>query len=193
MARNKKFDRKEVIEKAVILFWEKGYHACSMQDLVAGLGINRASMYDTFGNKSGLYVEALSFYHLQNKNKTADFLYQQVFVRQGLYLRFQEVIKDSEGPTGVFGCFLQNAICEMDPQDQGMRQMLTQFVHEQEQAYYNYLEYGQVQGQISPYKDIKFLAKQLFELEMNIKLALKLRQSQELILLHVEKVLATLA
>ena len=62
MARKKNFDEVEVLDKAVNLFWEKGYNATSIQDLVEGLGINRASIYDTWGDKHQLYLSALKRY-----------------------------------------------------------------------------------------------------------------------------------
>ena len=50
-----KFNEDEVLIKAMELFWNKGYHATSIQDLVSNLGINRASLYDTFGGKKELF------------------------------------------------------------------------------------------------------------------------------------------
>ncbi|WP_460601774.1 helix-turn-helix domain-containing protein, partial [Flexivirga lutea] len=47
MPRVKSFDEKEVLAKAMCLFWKQGYSATSVQDLVSQLGINRASLYDT--------------------------------------------------------------------------------------------------------------------------------------------------
>ena len=62
MARNKAFDPEERLEKARDLFWEKGYHATSMQDLVEAMQLNRASIYDTYGDKHGLYLQCLANY-----------------------------------------------------------------------------------------------------------------------------------
>ena len=44
MPRTKQFNEEEVLNKAMELFWEKGFHATSIQDLVSHLGINRASL-----------------------------------------------------------------------------------------------------------------------------------------------------
>jgi len=59
MARTKDFDEDKVLQKAMNLFWHKGYNGTSMQDLVDGLGISRSSMYDTFGDKHTLFIRAL--------------------------------------------------------------------------------------------------------------------------------------
>ncbi|MEJ0106748.1 MAG: helix-turn-helix domain-containing protein [Bacteroidota bacterium] len=59
MARTKVFDEQMVLDKAMNLFWQKGYNATSAQDLVNGLSISRSSLYDTFGDKHSLFVKAL--------------------------------------------------------------------------------------------------------------------------------------
>ena len=62
MARTKCFNRDEALEKAMQAFWAKGYEATSVQDLVDCMGINRGSLYDTFGDKHQLFLEALDQY-----------------------------------------------------------------------------------------------------------------------------------
>ena len=51
VARPKSFDQDRILEQAMHLFWEKGFEATSIQDLVDHLGVNRQSLYDTFGDK----------------------------------------------------------------------------------------------------------------------------------------------
>jgi len=62
MPRTKEFDRDEVLERALDIFWQKGYESTSLQDLVEGMGIGRASLYDTFGSKGLLFGEAMDRY-----------------------------------------------------------------------------------------------------------------------------------
>ncbi|MEV0235221.1 helix-turn-helix domain-containing protein [Nonomuraea sp. NPDC050786] len=62
MARSKEFDPEVALQKALELFWERGYEATSMADLVEHLGIARASIYATFGGKHELYLKALERY-----------------------------------------------------------------------------------------------------------------------------------
>lgn len=62
MPRPKSFDPDVVLNKAMGVFWEKGYDAASISDLTAAMGINRFSLYDTFGDKHSLYIKALESY-----------------------------------------------------------------------------------------------------------------------------------
>ncbi len=62
MPRQKQFDPDRALGNAMELFWEKGYEATSVQDLVDRMGINRFSMYDTFGSKHQLFMSAINRY-----------------------------------------------------------------------------------------------------------------------------------
>ncbi|MFC5825207.1 TetR/AcrR family transcriptional regulator [Nonomuraea insulae] len=66
MARTKEFDPDAALQQALELFWERGYEATSMADLVERLGVARASIYATFGGKRELYLKALERYLEQN-------------------------------------------------------------------------------------------------------------------------------
>ncbi|MCM2680344.1 TetR/AcrR family transcriptional regulator [Echinimonas agarilytica] len=62
MPNPKRFDREDVTQKAKELFWRQGYHATSMRDLSAELDMRPASIYAEFGNKDGIFIEAITAY-----------------------------------------------------------------------------------------------------------------------------------
>jgi AcrR family transcriptional regulator len=66
MARKKQYSEDEVVEKAMYLFWKNGYETTSMQMLEKEMGINKFSIYSSFGNKHNLFLESIKCY----KNKT---------------------------------------------------------------------------------------------------------------------------
>src|SRR5258708_33130175 len=66
MARPKDFDRDIALERAMSVFWSKGYAATSTDDLLQAMKIGRQSLYDTFGDKRRLYVEALERYQQES-------------------------------------------------------------------------------------------------------------------------------
>ena len=62
MARKKEYREEEVVDKAMHLFWKNGYENTSMQMLEKEMGINKFSIYSSFGNKHGLFLESLKSY-----------------------------------------------------------------------------------------------------------------------------------
>ncbi|PDO86800.1 TetR/AcrR family transcriptional regulator [Kosakonia pseudosacchari] len=60
--RPREFDRTEALNKAMKLFWQKGYTATSMNDLYEAMGIKSPSLYAAFGSKEDLYDEVLQHY-----------------------------------------------------------------------------------------------------------------------------------
>lgn len=63
MARPREFDEDKVIQKAMAIFLERGYDATSIRDLEKATGLSRISIYNTFGDKEGLFLRALDLYH----------------------------------------------------------------------------------------------------------------------------------
>lgn len=62
MPRPREFDRNEVLERAMYLFARQGYEATSVRDLNAAMGISSSSMYEVFGDKHSIFLEALAHY-----------------------------------------------------------------------------------------------------------------------------------
>jgi TetR/AcrR family transcriptional regulator, transcriptional repressor for nem operon len=65
MARPQNFDRREVVEKAMNLFWLKGYNSVSVQDIAEAMEINRSSFYNTFVDKETIFNEVMQLYKTQ--------------------------------------------------------------------------------------------------------------------------------
>jgi AcrR family transcriptional regulator len=62
VGRPREFDPAEALDKALKIFWEKGYEGTSLTDLTESMGINRPSLYAAFGNKEALFRKALDRY-----------------------------------------------------------------------------------------------------------------------------------
>ena len=60
--RPREFDRDEVLERAINLFWSRGYEATSVSDLTEAMGITPPSLYSAFGDKKRLFLEAVDRY-----------------------------------------------------------------------------------------------------------------------------------
>ncbi|WP_243384564.1 TetR/AcrR family transcriptional regulator [Geothrix alkalitolerans] len=109
MARPKAFDREQALQRALQTFWAKGsFESTSIQDLVTGMGINRQSLYDTFGPKEALYHAALERYRTQNRATLASFLEGPLPLRRALAAQFDLVVNHLLSPGGQ-PCLLAQA------------------------------------------------------------------------------------
>ncbi len=69
VARNVEFNEEEAIQKAMEVFWEKGYHSTSLRDLTDAMNINSSSLYNTIGDKQELFVRCVKHYtDIRKKN-----------------------------------------------------------------------------------------------------------------------------
>lgn len=126
MGRVKTFDKDEVLNKAIDLFWTKGYNATSMQDLVTTLGINRSSMYDTYGDKRQLFITALTDYHTKAADGMIDMISSAKSYQELLDKMFGITVKECTGPEGKKGCFATNTMVELVPHDEEIAEVVKQ-------------------------------------------------------------------
>ena len=113
MPRHKTFDKQEVLQDAVELFWKKGFNQTSIQDLVDNLNINRASIYDTYLDKEGLYKQCFFLYRQNIINKI-----EQIFENENkIKIGFEKFIKylTSELLLNNNGCLISNSYAELLP------------------------------------------------------------------------------
>lgn len=96
-------------------FWQKGYHQTSMQDLVNSMGINRASLYDTFADKHTLYKLALAHYCDLNTAEMAEVIAGADTARDKVQAVFDRVLQEIAEDSEQKGCFITNATLEMLP------------------------------------------------------------------------------
>ena len=120
MGRPRTFDREVVLDRAMDLFWERGYEATSVQALVDAMGINRASLYDCFGDKHGLFRAALERYLETVSRKRLKILEADGPARGRLVAYFDDMIAFAEGPGSKLGCLTTNALVELAPRDGGI-------------------------------------------------------------------------
>lgn len=158
MARARTFDEQTVITDAMTVFWRKGFEATSIDDLVQATGINRASMYGTFGSKEGLLLAALDHYVLAVNRERLKLLEGSGTVRACLDTYFESLIAFSTGEGRGLGCLLTNTAIELSPRNARIRRKLKAIFEQVETAFRRLLERGQAAGEIAPDKDPKALA-----------------------------------
>lgn len=112
MARPREFDEHQVIEKLMTVFWDKGYEATTMQDLVKGSGLLKGSLYGAFGDKQALYLVALKHYNRTRIQAGIDMLNGEGSARQKIARLFDNVIESTKRGIFAGGCLLCNASLE---------------------------------------------------------------------------------
>lgn len=181
MPRVKAFDENEVLTKAMNLFWKQGYSATSVQDLVSHLGINRASLYDTFGDKEQLFKKSFALYRKSNMEGLIQFFDRQPNVKNGFSKLFDFAIQESILDTEAKGCFVVNTTTELIPNDKSLVKVIEENKRDFENIFYEYLKKGKDKGQLKTKQDLRSLASLLFMLYNGIKVVSKIKpQKQEL-------------
>ena len=116
MVRQKEFDTEEILDKAIELFWKKGYGNTSIQDLVDYLGIGRGSLYNAFENKHAVFLAALDRY-TSRRNSNLLITLTEGSPKEGFRRMFRKYINDILDDTENKGCFLVNATTELASSD----------------------------------------------------------------------------
>lgn len=111
MARPREFDRDTALEQARLVFWAKGYAGTSTDDLVTAMGIGRQSLYNAFGDKWQLYVEALTDYQQRSTSAHAQRLQAPESAIQGIQDMLEGLVAKDDALRAL-GCMGVGAACE---------------------------------------------------------------------------------
>lgn len=163
--RPRSYTEDEVVEAAKELFWTRGYDASSVQDLVRTLGMPRASLYATFGDKRGLFRRAVQLYVDQARAGLLSIGMGET-VLPGLREAFVDVISASAGlPARIpRGCLLGNTTVELVPGDEALEHLVADGFAEMESALTTVVARAQANGEIASDVDIAVVGRALLAL-----------------------------
>ncbi len=106
------------MDRAINVFWTRGYDRTSIQDLVDIMGIQRGSLYAAFGDKQQLFLEALDLYEQRFHDKTVRVLAEGGTVQDRIAKIFREVVLDCACDQGSRGCFITNTAVSLAEGDE---------------------------------------------------------------------------
>jgi TetR/AcrR family transcriptional repressor of nem operon len=144
LARTPEFDQDEVLDKALQTFWRKGYEATSLNDLLEATGLARQSLYNTFGDKHGLFLAALRRYVDRGLGQFSKTLEGRP-VRAAIRRLFEDVVQPVARPCG---CFLVNSATELVPRDPEVGRLAVSALAAQERALAEALRRGVREGEL---------------------------------------------
>ena len=169
MPKTKQFDENEVLVKAREVFCKRGYNGTSMDDLVQATGLSRSSIYDTFGDKHGLFLKSLDQYrneqHCTMEQQTA----RSDSPKKKIRAIFDYFIKDILSDKNSNGCLLINVSLEVGSVDNDVATMFQSNMAEMEQLLASLIKEGQAKGEIAKKFTPKALARHFYNSLMGLR------------------------
>jgi len=178
MARKKEFDEDQVLDKAVALFWEKGYGATSANDLVECLGLSRSSLYDTFGDKRSLFLKALQQYRKKVIGEMISYMNNATNIRDTLEALFEIIIEQDIEAENPKGCLMVNTAIEFAAYDREIEAIVNLNQRDVEQSLELALERAKHNGQLRASYNPNTLAKFFYNSIRGIRVAVKSKQDR---------------
>ena len=180
MPWEKQFRTDEVLIKAMHAFWARGYEATSMQDLVGSMGINRASIYATFGDKHSLFINALRAYDERHRAAFLERLRERHPGKAAIVKAFDEVIASALDNGARDGCLLVNTALELSPHDEAIAQIVSAGLRQVEMFFRDMIKAGQALGEIPLSVDPVPAAQALLSLFIGLRVLTRSRPEKAL-------------
>lgn len=192
MPWEKKFNREEVLGKAMQAFWSRGYEATSMQELVERTGINRGSLYATYGDKRALFLASLHMYDDRMRRKRLAALEASAPPREAVRRLLQAFAEVSSGHGENRGCFLTNTALELAAHDAEARVIVARAQTEIEEFFERMIRKGQAEGDIPARVRPKRTARGLLSALVGLAVLSRSRPQRELLREIVEETVGRL-
>ena len=175
MARPRSFEPDEVLDLAMQLFWQKGYEATSVQDLEAAMGINRYSLYNTFGDKHQLYLACLDRYR---DRMVAEMTCGLEHGSEGLQAirDFMNAFRGKAPDAMGRGCFMVNCAVEQSHDDPEAASRILAHAERLEAAFLAALTRARASGELGSEHDLDDLARYLVVATNGILVGVRMRQ-----------------
>jgi TetR/AcrR family transcriptional repressor of nem operon len=153
MARTKQFDERQALVSAMLVFWEKGYEATSINDLEQAMGLKRTSIYNTFGNKSAIFERVMSCY----KESVMAGLFAELDsapdIREGVRRMLNGALDIHFDEDNPGGCLVVLSIVESGQHDEQSQASMQQTIQELKSALQKRLSKAKKNGELSKQLD----------------------------------------
>jgi len=180
MARPREFDEGAVLDKAVQCFWNRGYEATSVRDLIDQTGLTGASLYNAFGDKRALYQKALDRYvdrSVAQRIRHCGILPP----KQAIAAFFADIVERSLNDRQHKGCMLVNTALEVAPHDPGFQEIVAKVLNQIEGFFFQHLKAGQADGSITASMPAEVLARHLLGVLMGVRVLARVKPERELL------------
>ena len=159
MSRPKEFNPDDAVEKAMQVFWHKGYEATSMEDLLTAMDLNRGSLYDTFGDKRQLFLKVIDRYCTTFVGSKFSLLDQPGPALPTLRRFIHGMIEGALADPQRRGCLIANTVMELAPHENEIAGTLRHALKMVEDTFFRVLARAKQQGELNSQKDPRTLAR----------------------------------
>ena len=181
MPRTKQFDVEDTLTKAMTAFWQRGYQSTSMQNLVDCMGINRGSIYATYGGKHSLFVKALRHYITIWRQDRLSGIARSTSPTQAILDVFERDIAAAMEDGSCDGCLVTNTALELAPHDPEVAEIVASTFAEAEGFFRTSIAQGKADGEISTGVDAERTARSLLSLHLGLRVLVRSRREEPLL------------
>ncbi|EWY41736.1 TetR family transcriptional regulator [Skermanella stibiiresistens SB22] len=180
MARPREFDEEAVLDAAIQCFWNRGFEATSVRDLVEKTGLTSASLYNAFGDKRAFFQKALDRY-VEGSIVGRIERCEAMPPRDGIAAFFAEVLARSLADPQHKGCMVVNAALDVAPHDAEFREVVAGVLARIEAFFLDRVEAGQADGTITRSQSAETLAHHLLGVLMGLRVLARVRPEPRLL------------
>lgn len=191
MARPREFDQEFVLGAAIQCFWNRGYEATSIKDLVAKTGIAAASIYNAFGDKRALFRAALDHYVEGSVGERLRRC-ESLPARDAIVAFFNDILHRSLSDREHKGCLLVNSALEIAPHDLELQEVIASVLRRIERFFLECIKAGQSDGTITRSVPAPSLAHHLLAALMGVRVLARVRPERALLAGAIASALALL-
>jgi TetR/AcrR family transcriptional repressor of nem operon len=159
MPRAKAFDPSVALDRAVELFWQRGYEGASMTMLLQAMDISRQSLYDTFGDKHKLFLAALDRYRSNLHVELGRIMDTHESGRAGIHAVFDMVGREVLDRPEHRSCMMANAALELGQHDDAVRGRVAGHLAQVEELFHAALERDRAAGELPTERDTRAAAR----------------------------------
>jgi TetR/AcrR family transcriptional repressor of nem operon len=149
MARGREFDERTAVERAMRLFWRRGYSDAALPEILGAMNLSRGSFYNAFGSKRATLVQAIRRYMEGGMDEILSPLFGDDAGRAEIEETFARMVAHTSGPKGRDGCLVNNCMTEVAVRDAEIRRVLIMARGLVENGFARAAARGQAEGTIS--------------------------------------------
>lgn len=191
MGRSISFNKELALDKAMYLFWEKGYDATYISDLIETMGISRSTLYDSFGGKDELFKLVLAHYKNFGYRKRK-LLFSGKDTKTSLKSYFYQHIEECYSNNSPKGCIITNSSLIIGHIDPSIEERLLNDFNELEHVFKQIIDEGIRREEISQESNPELVAYSLLNLNHGINLMSKYKKKKQLSYDLVDKTITNL-